>query len=188
MPKVATGKGRPETDRYWRGLMTGVFYGCFFVTLIVFYLVRIHGLQVAIDPKALASIAQDRVQAAASQDFPAFFDEVKNDLPDEISRHMDNLGDISLGFGSNRVQLPPEVISSLKKELNSILEVAVNNTLNRYNTAKYQKRLASHTYALVYSMLNRDIIGKTFFVKTSTWLRFPIKIVGSSRAQNPLSI
>lgn len=188
MPKSTSGKGHPEKDRYWRGLLTGVFIGCFFVAFIIVYLVRIQGLQVTIDPKELASIAQNKVQAAASQDFPALMEEVKNDLPGEISRHMGDLSEISIGLGANKFQLPPEIRVALKKELDSIIEVAINNTINRYDTATYQKKIGSHTYALVYSMLHQDIIGKTFLLRTSSWLSFPVKIVGSSRAANHLSI
>lgn len=174
---------KTERDRFWAGVFCGAFCGCFFVTMLLVYLFQVRGFNIAINPNEFAKIAQDKVQDAAAQNLPLLLDDLKADLPGEIDRQLDGLANLNFPLGDSQIQLPPEMSRNLRKELNSLLQVAVNNALNRYDGAEYERSLGRHAYQLVYDLLNREVIGKTYLFRTNQWFRIPVKIVGSSNVK-----
>ena len=167
-------------DRYWNGVFTGVFIGCFFVSILLIIFIRFQGLRIAINPGKLAKLVQEKVQHEAERDIPQILQELKRELPAEVSSHLEGLDDLSIGFGKSQVKLPTEVISGIKLEFNRVIETAIINTLNDYDTSKYEGRIGSNAYSLIEKLLRQDIIGKTYLIETSKWFAVPIKIVGTN--------
>jgi hypothetical protein len=74
-----------DTDRYWSGVFTGVFIGCFFISMLILFVVRFQGLRIAINPDKLASLVQDKIQAEARRSMPQVLEGIKQELPKEIN-------------------------------------------------------------------------------------------------------
>jgi len=174
---------RNPKDRYWSGVFCGVFLGCFFSALLILVFIRLQGLKVAINPNQLAKMVQIKVQAEAKDDIPMLLEGFKQELPTEIDQHLDGLDDLTIGFGKSRIKLPENVLAAIKDEFNRIIEAGIINTLNDYNTTVYQERVGKNAYNLVSNMLNQDIIGKTYLIKTTRWLSVPVKIIATSDEQ-----
>jgi hypothetical protein len=170
-----------DRDRYWSGVFTGVFLGCFIITALLVFAVRLRGLTVAIDPDRLAGVAQVRVAAEAKRSLPQVLEGIKQELPEKIDANLSGLDDLNISIGKTQVKLPDEAISAMKSEFNRIIEEAVINTLNNYNTAPYEEKLGKNTYELFDNMLRQEVIGKTYLLQASQWFSLPVKIVGSSK-------
>lgn len=171
-------------DRYWNGIFTGIFLGTFFISMIVIVFIRVQGLKVAVNPVQLANIVRAKVQIEAGQDIPKLLEGLKNELPGRIAGHLNGLADLKISFGRSEVILPPEINDSIKMEFNRIIEEAIFNTLNDYDTREYQERIGKNAYEMVLNLFNQEIIGKTYLVKTSHWFTIPVKIVSSAK-KNP---
>jgi hypothetical protein len=139
------------------------------------------GLKVVINPEALAKTVQERVRAEARTEFPQLLEGFKQELPKEVDKHLNELSELKIGFGKTEVKLPDEVLGTIKLEFNRIIESAIINSLNDYDTGKYEERIAQDAYNLVEHILKQDIIGKTYLFKSSDWFTVPVKIVGSSK-------
>jgi hypothetical protein len=174
---------RFDKDHYWSGVFCGVFLGCFFTALLILVIIRLQGLKVAINPNQLAKMVQVKVQEEAKNDIPLLLQGFKNELPGEINQHLDGLSDLTIGFGQSQVKLPEEVLFSIKGEFNRIIEEGIINTLNHYDTSQYQQRVGKSAYDLVSNMLNQEIIGRTYLIKTTQWFSVPVKIVATSDNQ-----
>lgn len=175
-------------DHYWNGVFTGVFLGCFIISLMLLVFIRVQGFKVAINPEYLAKMVQMKVQAEARQDIPQLLEGFKDELPTEIGNHLDGLENLTIGFGSSQVKLPEEMLAAIKTEFNRILEATVLNTLNHYDTTRYQERIGENVYRLIKDMLHQEIIGKTYVIKASQWFSVPVRIVGSSGVQPRIGI
>ena len=187
MSKTRT-KTSIDKDRYWSGVFTGVFLGCFIISLSILMVIRMQGLKVAINPQQIARLVQAKVQAEAKRDIPQILEQLKKELPVEVSENLQGLEDFTIGIGKSQVNLPPEVIGAIKGEFNRVIEEAIINTINNYNTAEYEERLGRNAYEMVEALLQQDIIGKTYLIKTNDWLTVPVKIVGTSRQQLSVGI
>ncbi len=172
-----------DKDRYWSGVFCGVFLGCFFSVLLFLVTLRLQGVKVGINSDQLAKMVQIKVQTAAKNDIPMLLEGVKQNLPGEIDKHLDGLEDLTIGFGQSQVKLPEPMLLSIKTEFNRIIEEGIINTLNNYDTTRYQERVGKSAYNLVSDLLNREIIGKTYLIKTSRWFSVPLKIVSSTNDQ-----
>jgi hypothetical protein len=172
-----------DKDRYWNGVFCGVFLGCFFTVLLLLVMLRVQGLKVGINPDQLAKMVQIKVQTAAKNDIPLLLEGFKRDLPDEINKHLDGLEDLTIGFGKSQVKLPENMLLSIKDEFNRIIEEGIINTLNNYDTTQYQERVGKNAYNLVSDLLNQEIIGRTYLIKTTRWFSVPLKIVSTSKDQ-----
>jgi hypothetical protein len=172
-----------DHDRYWNGVFCGVFLGCFFTALLILIIIRVQGLKVAINPEQLAKMVQIKVQEEAKNDVPLLLQGFKSELPGEINQHLDGLDDLTIGFGKSQVKLPDDVLFSIKSEFNRIIEEGIINTLNQYDTTQYQQRVGKNAYDLVSNMLNQEIIGRTYLIKTTKWFTVPVKIVATSDNQ-----
>jgi hypothetical protein len=172
-----------DKDRYWSGVFCGVFLGCFFTVLLLLVMLRVQGLKVGINPDQLAKMVQIKVQAAAKNDIPLLLEGFKRDLPDEINKHLYWLDDLTIGFGKSQVKLPENMLLSIKDEFNRIIEEGIINTLNNYDTTQYQERVGKNAYNLVSDLLNQEIIGRTYLIKTTRWFSVPLKIVSTSNDQ-----
>lgn len=168
-----------DKDRYWSGVFCGVFLGCFFTALLILVTIRVQGLKVAINPNQLAQMVQIKVQEEAKNDIPLLLQGFKSELPGEINQHLNGLDDLTIGFGKSQVKLPEDVLFSIKGEFNRIIEEGIINTLNHYDTSQYQKRVGKNAYDLVSNMLNQEIIGRTYLIKTTEWFSVPVKIVAT---------
>jgi hypothetical protein len=140
-------------------------------------------LKVGINPDQLAKIVQIKVQTAAKSDIPLLLEGFKRDLPDEINKHLNGLDDLTIGFGKSQVKLPENMLLSIKDEFNRIIEEGIINTLNNYDMTQYQERVGKNAYDLVSDLLNREIIGRTYLIKTTRWFSVPLKIVSTSEEQ-----
>ncbi len=176
--EVKTGFDR---DRYWNGVFTGVFIGCFFISALLLLAVRFQGLKVSIDPDRLARMVQDRVQTEARKSLPQVLEGIKKELPGQISGNLTELDGLQITIGKTPVALPEEAVAAIKGEFNRIIEEGVINTLNGYDTKIYEEKLGQNTYELIQTILREEVIGKTYVVKASEWLTVPVKIVGSSK-------
>lgn len=172
-----------DKDHYWNGVFCGVFLGCFFTALLILITIRVQGLKVAINPNQLAKMVQIKVQEEAKNDIPLLLEGFKKELPMEISQHMMGLDDLTIGFGKSQVKLPEDVLYSIKSEFNRIIEEGIINTLNHYDTTQYQTRVGKNAYDLVSDMLNQEIIGRTYLIKTTEWFSVPVKIVATNDNQ-----
>ena len=170
-----------DTDRYWNGVFTGVFIGSFFISLLILFVVRFQGLQIAINPDKLAALVQDKVQMEARKSMPQILEEIKHELPKEIDKNFTSLDDLNISIGQTQVKLPPEAINAIKSEFNRIIESAVINTINGYSTTQYEKRIGESAYQMMNNILRQEVIGKTYLIKASEWLSVPVKIVGTSK-------
>ncbi len=191
MSKVSPTKKVMDKDRYWNGVFTGVFIGCFFLCISILLIIRFQGLRVAVNPEQLAILVKTKVQTEAKKDIPRILEDIKKELPNEVYNHLEGLkglDDLTIGFGQSQVKLPDEVIVGIKKEFNRIIEEAIINTLNNYNTIPYEERIGNDAYDMVKSIINQELIGKTYIIKTSQWLSVPIKIVNSNNSQFKIGI
>ena len=179
MAKSSTNNVGLDKDPFWSGVFTGVFLGCFFICIAILIFIKFQGLQVVINPEQLARLVQVKVQREARSDIPQILEDIKKQLPNELPNHLEELDGLTIGFGSSQVKLPPEVTATIKTEFNRIVESAVINTLNTYNTLGYEEQIGKKAYEIVASVLKQEIIGKTYFVMSSRWFSVPIKIVGS---------
>ena len=188
-PKAAS-RNQPffDKDRYWNGVFTGVFIGSFFLSLLLLIFIRVQGFKLAINPEQLARLVQAKVESQARQDIPQLFQGFKQELPGEVDKHLGGLDDLTIGFGQSQVKLPDEVLATIKFEFNRIIEESIANTLNDYDTSKYQERIGKSAYELVNQMLMRELIGKTYLIKTSQWFSVPVKIVISNSDQLQIGI
>lgn len=168
-------------ERYWSGVFTGVFLGCFILSVAILVTIRVQGLQVAINPDLLAKMVEERVRMEARQELPQLIEGFKTDIPAEVDAHLDDLNNLKIGFGQSEVKLPDEMLTVIKLEFTRIIESAVRNTLNDYDTSKYEERLAKDAYDMVHQMIRRDIIGKTYLIKSAEWFTIPVRIVGTSK-------
>lgn len=168
-------------ERYWNGVFTGVFWGCFVLSVAILVTVRLQGLQVAINPELLAKMVEDRVRTELRRELPQLIEGFKREIPEEVDNHLDHLNHLKIRFGQSEVKLPDEVLAAIKLEFNRIIESAVRNTLNDYDTSKYEDRLAKDAYEIVHQIIRRDIIGKTYLIKSAEWLTIPVRIVGTSK-------
>jgi len=168
-------------ERYWNGVFTGVFLGCFVLSVAILVTVRLQGLQVAINPELLAKMVEDRVRTELRRELPQLIEGFKREIPEEVDNHLDHLNHLKIRFGQSEVKLPDEVLAAIKLEFNRIIESAVRNTLNDYDTSKYEDRLAKDAYEIVHQIIRRDIIGKTYLIKSAEWLTIPVRIVGTSK-------
>lgn len=182
LPKQSSSK-HFDKDHYWNGVFSGVFLGCFFTALLILITIRVQGLKVAINPNQLAKMVQIKVQEEAKNDIPLLLEGIKKELPGEINQHMMGLDDLTIGFGKSQVKLPEDVLVSIKGEFNRIIEEGIINTLNHYDTTQYQTRVGKNAYELVSDMLNQEIIGRTYLIKTTEWFSVPVKIVATSDNQ-----
>ncbi|TCL55851.1 hypothetical protein EDC14_105315 [Hydrogenispora ethanolica] len=171
-----------DKDRYWSGVFTGVFIGCFIITALLVFAVRIRGLTVALDPEKLAGAAQVRVAAEAKRSLPQVLEGIKQELPAQINANLSGLDELNISIGKTQVKLPEEAVSAIKTEFNRIIEEAVINTLNHYDTRPYEAKLGKNTYEMFDTMLRQEVIGKTYVLRAAQWFSLPIKIVGSSKA------
>ena len=188
MPKSRQASKRLEKDRYWSGIFTGIFIGCFFVSALFIAVIRFQGLQVTVNPEKLASLIQAKVKLEVKKDLPQVLESFKKELPQEIGNHLDGLEDLKIGFGNSQVKLPQEVIIAIRTELNRIIETAIMNTLNDYNISKYEDKISENVHDLILSLVKQDIIGKTYLIQTTKWFVVPIKIVGTSNHQWQIGI
>jgi hypothetical protein len=168
-------------DHYWNGVFTGVFLGCFILSVSIWMFIRVQGLKVVINPESLAKMVQEKVRLEAQTEFPQLLEGFKQELPREVDKHLSELNELKIGFGNSEVKLPDEVLGTIKLEFNRIIETAIINSLNDYDTGKYEERIAKDAYDLVEHILRQDIIGKTYLFKPSDWFTVPVKIVGSSK-------
>ncbi|HOP75702.1 MAG TPA: hypothetical protein PLC07_11750 [Bacillota bacterium] len=168
-------------ERYWNGVFTGVFLGCFVLSVAILVTVRLQGLQVAINPELLAKMVEDRVRTELRRELPQLIEGFKREIPEEVDNHLDHLNHLKIRFGQSEVKLPDEVLAAIKLEFNRIIESAVRNTLNDYDTSKHEDRLAKDAYEMVHQIIRRDIIGKTYLIKSAEWLTIPVRIVGTSK-------
>lgn len=188
MSKAAQAKTPIDKDRYWSGVFTGVFLGCFIISVTIFMVVRVQGLKVAINPQKIAQLMQVKIQSEVKREIPRVLEELEKDLPREITDNLEGLDDLTIGFGKSQVSLPTEMVDAIKGEFNRVIEVAIINTFNNYNTAEYEERIGKNAYEMIETMLRQDIIGKTYLIKTNEWFSVPIKIVGTSKHQVSVGI
>lgn len=175
-------------DRYWSGVFTGVFMGCFFFTMIILFLIEARGLQVAINPEQLAGVIRDKVRTEAKREMTGWSEGLKKELPTEISKHLNGLENFTISFGASQVKLPEEIITSIKGEFNRIIEEAIFNTLNDAHSQSYEEQASQNAYQLVAKILKQDIIGKTYLFKTTPWFSVPVKFIGTSESHVKISI
>jgi hypothetical protein len=181
MNRQSPGSKASANNRYWQGIFTGMFLGGFFIVAMILIFIRMQGFKVAINPAEVASLVRTKVQLETKQDIPEILEGLKLDLPGRIAGNLNGLADLRISFGESEVQLPPEILAAIKTEFDRIIEEAVLNTINDFNTTGYQERLGKNVYETVLRLLNQEIIGKTYLVKSSRWLTIPVKIVGSAR-------
>lgn len=175
-------------DRYWNGVFTGVFIGCFILSVFILVFVRLQGLRVVINPSQLALMVKNKVQTEARKDIPQLLEDFKHDLPQEIGNHFDEIDQLKIGFGNSEIKLPTEISSSIKLEFNRVVESAIINTLNSYDTGKYEAKIAANAYEMVDKMLRQEIIGKTYLIQSFNWLTVPVKIVSTSKESANMDI
>lgn len=175
-------------DRFWNGVFTGVFLGCFILSISIWMFIRVQGLKVVINPVTVATMVKERVRTEAKAEFPRLLEGFKQQLPQEVDKHLDELNELKIGFGQSEVKLPDEVLGTIKLEFNRIIESAIINSLNGYDTGKYEERIAQDAYDLVEHILQQDIIGKTYLFKPTDLFTVPVKIVGSSKRNIKMKI
>lgn len=180
MNRQSPGHKGSSDNHYWQGIFTGVFLGGFLIAAMILVFIRMQGLKVAVNPGVLASLVRSKVQLEAKQDIPELLESFKHELPDKIAGHLDGMADLTISFGKSEVKLPPEILDSIKTEFDRIIEEAILNTLNDYDIKGYQERLGKNAYEMILKLLNQEIIGKTYLVKTANWLTIPVKIVSST--------
>lgn len=180
MPKTAKAKTGMLKDRYWSGVFTGVFLGCFMLSAAIVGTVRFQGVKVAINPETMSKLVQEKVRIEVRKSIPQLLEGFKKELPAEVHNHLSELDGLKIGFGQSEVKLPEEILGAIKSEFNRIIETAIINTLNNYNTMQYEERMAQSAYEMVDHILRQDIIGKTYLIKSMDWFTVPIKIVSSS--------
>lgn len=188
MSKAAQTKASIDKDRYWNGVFTGVFLGCFIISVSILLVIRFQGLKVAINPQKIAQIVQEKVQSEAKRDIPRILEQLKNELPAEISENLQGLEDFKIGIGKSQVSLSDEFVIAIRNEFNRVIEEAIINTFNNYDTSEYEERIGRNAYEMIEALLQQDIIGKTYLIKTNDWLSVPVKIVGTSRHQVSVGI
>lgn len=188
MSKTAQAKTSFDKDRYWSGVFTGVFLGCFIISLTILLVVRVQGLKIAINPQKIAQLVQVKVQSEAKRDIPKILEQLKKELPVEITENLEGLDDLKIGIGKSQVSLPVELTTAIRGEFNRVIEEAIINTFNSYNTSEYEERIGRNAYEMVETLLQQDIIGKTYLIKTNDWFTVPVKIVGTSRYQVSVGI
>ncbi len=177
-----------DKDRYWNGVFTGVFIGCFLISILLLFYVRVRGLTVAIDPERIAGLAQLKIQAEAKRSIPQVLQGIKQELPGKISSNLTELDNLQISIGKTQVKLPNEAVNAIRSEFNRIMEEAIINTLNDYNTTQYEAKIGQNAYEMVRNTLRQEVIGKTYIVKTSQWFTLPVKIVGTSKNSIPTKI
>ncbi|NLW45842.1 MAG: hypothetical protein GXY86_00660 [Firmicutes bacterium] len=188
MSKGAQAKTSFDKDRYWSGVFTGVFLGCFIIFVTIFLVVRVQGLKVAINPQKIAQLMQAKIQSEVKREIPKVLEQLEKELPQEITDNLGGLDDLTIGFGKSQVSLPVEMIDAVRGEFNRVIEAAIINTFNNYNTTDYEERIGKNAYDMIESMLRQDIIGKTYLIKTNEWFAVPVKIVGTSKYQVSVGI
>lgn len=188
MSKTTRVQNSFDGDRYWNGVFTGVFLGCFIISVTILLVVRVQGFKIAINPQKIAQLVQVKVQDEAKRDIPQILEQLKKELPLEITDNLQGLEDFTIGIGKSQVSLPVEVIEAIKGEFNRVIEEAIINTFNNYDTSEYEERIGKNAYEMVEMLLQRDIIGKTYIIKTNDWFSVPVKIVGTSRGQMSVGI
>jgi hypothetical protein len=184
LSKIATN----TNNRFWSGVFTGVFGGCFLLTMIVLFLIKAYGLEVAINPEQLAGLIREKVKIEAKREILELTEGFKKELPVEISKHLNGLENFTISFGTSQVKLPEEMITSIKGEFNKIIEEAVFNALNDDNSRSYEERVGLDAYQLVTKILKQDLIGKTYLIKTSPWFSVPVKFIGASEPHLKIGI
>lgn len=180
MAKSTKAKTIIDRDRYWNGVFTGVFIGCFFISVAILAVLRVQGLKVAINPNSLARLVQLKVQTELRSDLPKLVEGIKHELPAKISNHLTGIENLTINIGKSQVKLPEEVQNAIKDEFNQIIEEAVFNTVNDYSSLQYEQQIGENTYQVVKKILIQDLIGKTYVIKPTQWFSVPIRIVGSS--------
>lgn len=182
MSKSSKEKTNDVTNRYWSGVFTGVFIGCFILSSLILIFLRVQGLKVIINPEQLAQMVRDKVQVEAKKDMPKLLEDFKKDLPQEIGTHLE-VDQLKIGFGGSEVNLPEEITRAIENEFNRVIETAIINTLNSYDTGEYERKMAESAYKMVDQMLRREVIGKTYLIQSSKWFTVPVKIVSSTNKQ-----
>lgn len=188
MSKTTQTKNSSDKDRYWNGVFTGVFLGCFIISVTILVVVRVQGLKVAINPHTIAQLVQEKIQSEVKREIPKVLEQLEKELPLEITENLEGLEGLTIGIGKSQVGLPVELVTAIKGEFNRVIEEAIINTFNNYNTLEYEERIGKNAYEMIETMLQQDIIGKTYLIKTNEWFSVPIKIVGSSRHQVSVGI
>lgn len=183
MVKEAKAKAGAVKSHYWNGVFSGVFLGCFILSVLILAVIRFQGFKVFIDPGQLAGMVQAKVREEARQDLPRLLENFKKDLPQKIDNNLDEVNNLKIGIGSSEIKLPEEAILAIKSEFNRIIETAIINTFNDYDTAEYENKIANNVYEMVENLLRREVIGKTYLIKSTEWLSVPVKIVSSGNAQ-----
>ncbi len=188
MSKATQAKTSLDKDRYWSGVFTGVFLGCFVISVTILLVVRLQGLKVAINPQKIAQLMQAKIQSEVKREIPKVLEQLEKELPVEITENLESLEDLTIGIGKSQVSLPVELVTAIRGEFNRVIEEAIINTFNNYNTSEYEERIGKNAYEMIETMLQQDIIGKTYLIKTNDWFSVPIKIVGTSRHQVSVGI
>jgi len=188
MSKTTHTKASLDKDRYWNGVFTGVFLGCFIISVVILLVIRVQGLKVAINPQKIAQLVQEKVQSEAKRDIPRILEKLKNELPVEIGKNLQGIDDLKIWIGKSQVSLSDEFAIAIKAEFNRVIEEAIINTFNSYDTTEYEERIGRNAYEMTETFLQQDIIGKTYLIKTNDWLSVPVKIVGTSRYQVSVGI
>jgi hypothetical protein len=180
MVKSSSQKVRINKDPYWKGVLSGVFLSCFFISIAISLFIKYQGLQFAINPKQLAKLVQAEVQIEAGKDIPQILERIKRDLPNELPNHLNQLEELTIGLGNSQIRLPPELLAAIESEFNRIFETAIINTVNSYNTLAYEELIGEKVYKTVERTIRQELIGKTYFIRYSQWFSVPVKIVASN--------
>lgn len=106
----------------------------------------------------------------------------------EIGKNLQGIDDLKIWIGKSQVSLSDEFAIAIKAEFNRVIEEAIINTFNSYDTTEYEERIGRNAYEMTETFLQQDIIGKTYLIKTNDWLSVPVKIVGTSRYQVSVGI
>ncbi|MGE5581559.1 MAG: hypothetical protein ACM3X9_03390 [Bacillota bacterium] len=188
MAGTSKAKTKFDADRYWSGVFTGVFLGCFFICVLAFIFIRYQGLKIAINPEQVARLVQAKMQTEVKRDIPQILEEIKKKLPQEIAGNFGELESLTIGFGNSQVKLPAELITGIKGEFNRIIEGAIINTINNYDTLGYEEKIGQNVHEMIKSFFEQEIVGKTYLLKTSRWFSVPVKIVGGTGNQLQVGI
>ena len=91
-------------EPFWNGVFTGAFIVGFLMSLAIIFFIKFQGFQVAINPEQLAKLVQIKVQSELRSEIPQIFEDIKKNLPNEISNHLEELDGLTIGFGNSQVK------------------------------------------------------------------------------------
>ncbi|HBG16632.1 MAG TPA: hypothetical protein DDW93_07600 [Firmicutes bacterium] len=176
MKEKAIEEPKKGSNGFWKGLTLGVFVSLFLSTTALYYYLGMVGFQINLDQSIPAILIRDQIKQEASLELSVLLEKLRIELPAAIRQNFQRLDRLMIRFEDGEVSLPREVGELVKKELQSIAEKSVFDSLTEIDLTPYIEELGQAALAQTRSTLDTEVAGKTYNFKANPWLTIPITI------------